>query len=693
MLPLSLSTILPPATTPGAGPSPAPSDAFSAAMADALLLPAPPPDNAASAAGERQDTADDGKSLPADGDASPDDSTDSDRIDPAFAWLTTPTPVLVSMPPIATDAPRAGRPAAAAPGKLTQDQIAAMMSPAVPHVAVDAASPPSATPMPSRSITTTSKPVLLSSAAVTLPMQSAATAAPVDRAIAPAPTVDAIALPVTPPASGTTHPRLAPMTPKPPLPTVFFPSKLADTAAPTPSMATPLSMSINVQLATTDATAQPTLASGSGPLPQPASLPQRPEPLEPATPVIVDAITMTRLVPARPAQPRLATDQPTAEPLATIAAKGAPTAPTIAADRATPADAPPRVQTVATLIQPNTVVAAPLRINSVPAPQFIAPVSVVAAPADSSSPPAHETLATITIKAAPAAPTIASDRAANDAPPAVQTAAAPIQTIATAAASLTSNSAPAPLSAAPVNIALPAVGMPTPPARPVASLVRDAAGAAATPVAAQTVPVAAPPAPPAPRSVAQPAAIAFGQAIATVIAEERRAKPVLDDAEPTLPNAGLAGAGLATQPMAAVAALSGAQQAPLDMHRDDWPQAMIDRIEAFRDAADANDTRIRLVPDALGKIDVSLRHDSDGVRVHFAAEMPATQQLLANAQPKLAELAQARGLRLGQGGIATDAGNTGQHHQGAATPPPAQFTRPASAAATIAAADADTRLA
>ncbi|TPG41294.1 flagellar hook-length control protein FliK [Sphingomonas koreensis] len=690
MLPLSLSTILPPATTPGAGPSPAPSDAFSAAMADALTLPAPPPDSKASAAGERQDTADDGKSLPADADASPDDATDSDRIDPAFAWLATPTPVLVSMPPIATDAPRAGRPAAAAPGKLTPDQIAAMMSPAVPHVAVDAASPPSASPTPSRSITTTSKPVLLSSAAVTLPMQNATTAAPVDKAIAQAPKIDAIALPVTPLASSMTHPRLAPMTPKPPLLTVSFPSKLGGTAAPTPSMATPLSMSSDVQLSTIGANTQPTLASGSGSLPQPASPLQRADLLEPATLVPVDAITTTRFVPAQTAQPRSATDRPAAEPLATIAAKGAPPAPTIAADRATRADAPPRVLTAATLIQPNTVVAAPLTINSVPAPQFIAPVSVVLAPADTSSRPAHETLATITIKGGPAAPTIAPDRAANDAPPAEKTAAAPIQTVTTAAAPLTSNSAPAPLSAAPLNIALPAVGMPTPPARPVASVVRDAAGAVATPMAAQTVPVAAPPAP---RSVAQPAAIAFGQAIATVIAEERRAKPVLDDADPILPNAGLAGAGLATQPMAAVAALSGAQQAPLDMHRDDWPQAMIDRIEAFRDAADANDTRIRLVPDALGKIDVSLRHDSDGVRVHFAAEMPATQQLLTNAQPKLAELAQARGLRLGQGGIASDAGNTGQHHQGAATPPPAQFTRPASAAATIAGADADTRLA
>ena len=63
-------------------------------------------------------------------------------------------------------------------------------------------------------------------------------------------------------------------------------------------------------------------------------------------------------------------------------------------------------------------------------------------------------------------------------------------------------------------------------------------------------------------------------------------------------------------------------------------------------AADATDTRIRLVPDALGSIDVSLSRHDDGVRVTLAADQPATQAILAEARPQLTELAQARGIRL-----------------------------------------------
>ncbi|UVO52512.1 flagellar hook-length control protein FliK [Sphingomonas sp. SUN019] len=80
---------------------------------------------------------------------------------------------------------------------------------------------------------------------------------------------------------------------------------------------------------------------------------------------------------------------------------------------------------------------------------------------------------------------------------------------------------------------------------------------------------------------------------------------------------------------------------------------MIERIDALRDAANANDTSIRLIPDALGKIDVSLKRDGDTVAVHFTAQHAETRQLLADAAPKLAELAEARGLKLAQGGADT----------------------------------------
>jgi flagellar hook-length control protein FliK len=90
-----------------------------------------------------------------------------------------------------------------------------------------------------------------------------------------------------------------------------------------------------------------------------------------------------------------------------------------------------------------------------------------------------------------------------------------------------------------------------------------------------------------------------------------------------------------------------AERQALDMGRQDWPQKMIDRIEALRDDANANDTSIRLKPDALGRIDVSLRTHADGaVTIRFAAEQPTTRALLADAAPQLNAAAEARGIRL-----------------------------------------------
>lgn len=86
---------------------------------------------------------------------------------------------------------------------------------------------------------------------------------------------------------------------------------------------------------------------------------------------------------------------------------------------------------------------------------------------------------------------------------------------------------------------------------------------------------------------------------------------------------------------------------PIDMQQEDWTRALIDRIDAVRDVANARDTRITLVPDALGKIDVALRQEGETLHVSFAADAPATRALLADAQPRLAELAEARGLKLG----------------------------------------------
>jgi len=138
-------------------------------------------------------------------------------------------------------------------------------------------------------------------------------------------------------------------------------------------------------------------------------------------------------------------------------------------------------------------------------------------------------------------------------------------------------------------------------------------------------------------------------------------------------------------------AIATAQQAPLDMRQDRWPHAMIERIEMIRDAADAGDTRIRLIPDALGAIDVSVKSVGDTVHVHFNAEQAATRTLLADAQPRLAELAEARGLKLGQGAPGDSNASNGQ--QRAPTSPHIP-NRPTTATTTVAAdVPEDTRIA
>jgi Meckel syndrome type 1 protein len=95
---------------------------------------------------------------------------------------------------------------------------------------------------------------------------------------------------------------------------------------------------------------------------------------------------------------------------------------------------------------------------------------------------------------------------------------------------------------------------------------------------------------------------------------------------------------------------------------------MIARIETLRDAADAADTRIRLIPDALGAIDVALKRDGDTIHVQFTAEQAQTRALLQEAQPRLAEAAERSGLKLGQtsveaapasGGNSTQTGSQG----------------------------------
>lgn len=108
----------------------------------------------------------------------------------------------------------------------------------------------------------------------------------------------------------------------------------------------------------------------------------------------------------------------------------------------------------------------------------------------------------------------------------------------------------------------------------------------------------------------------------------------------------------------AIAAPADIQQGVLDMRRQEWMGQMVDRLEAMRDASPSRETRLSLSPEALGKVDVSIRQDGDRIHVHFATETPAARQLLTEAQPRLSELAEARGVKLGQTSV--DGGGAGQ---------------------------------
>lgn len=131
---------------------------------------------------------------------------------------------------------------------------------------------------------------------------------------------------------------------------------------------------------------------------------------------------------------------------------------------------------------------------------------------------------------------------------------------------------------------------------------------------------------------------------------------------------------------------------PLDFRQELWPSVMVERIERLRDAADAADTRIRLIPDALGSVEVSVKRDGEAVHVHFAAEQAATRTLIQDAAPRLAEAAEARGLKLGQMGVG---GGNADANGGRQQPPVPSTASPPARARPVAPGedDTDTRIA
>lgn len=208
--------------------------------------------------------------------------------------------------------------------------------------------------------------------------------------------------------------------------------------------------------------------------------------------------------------------------------------------------------------------------------------------------------------------------------------------------------------------------------------VRMAAPLATTPRAPVDLPAAAPP-----TSTSAPAAQVFAAAIHRALGDQDgRPSADLGVALPTL-------SAVVTTASTSIAAQGGA----LDMRHAAWPAAMIERIATMRDMAAEHDTRLRLSPDMLGTIDVSLKRDGDAVQVQISAEQAQTRQLLAEAQPRLTELADARGVKLhltgGQSGatgqqpgngMGGGGGTGGDAPRQQSAPAPSLFTRPRSVA-------------
>lgn len=170
-------------------------------------------------------------------------------------------------------------------------------------------------------------------------------------------------------------------------------------------------------------------------------------------------------------------------------------------------------------------------------------------------------------------------------------------------------------------------------------------------LAASTMPVAAP-------------AIAAAAALADGAVPSRRAGVAI------LPPSPIIDPGALAAPAPVHAAAPASEAPPIDTGQAEWIDAMIEQIETLRDArADGGSatTRLRLSPDALGGIEILLTGEGDGIEVRINADTAAARQLLAEAAPRLVDLAEARGLKLGQSSV--DGGGqghreAGQHPQG-----------------------------
>lgn len=162
----------------------------------------------------------------------------------------------------------------------------------------------------------------------------------------------------------------------------------------------------------------------------------------------------------------------------------------------------------------------------------------------------------------------------------------------------------------------------------------------------------------APASIASPGPGPAGQGIGSTPALLPDTGAAAPAAPAPLPPPLLPGAAAAAAPVRA-------PEPQIDTGRNDWMQAMIAQITDSQAEGGARAARIRLLPDALGAVDIRIVERGDGMHVELAADTPQARALLADAQPRLHELAEARGLRLAQSSIdaALSGGPFGQSGQ------------------------------
>jgi Meckel syndrome type 1 protein len=560
---------------------------------------------------ERHEDADTGTDLPA--------SPDELPLDPALAWLTLAPPVVVPAPAVAPPAavPPAAAPRAAAVIDVVGRQ-ATTPAPLLPSVALPSSpSTPSSNDLPPDTA-----------------LPNAATESIGSETIARAVATTALTpLPDVTPAAATTAAALA--------------SPVVATSAPAVpsgiSPARPVASSLQARqpaetVATPDtAMAQrPLIAPGPGDVPAPARTASPPAANARAARLPQAAAPPSRSTVAAapvaiPARFQAIVDQPVTTTPIDAPSSPAATTPIIALDAAAPLIAPPITEAPAAA---SLEAAAPSR-----------PTDPVAPPA-----PTTERATTSEPAAAPAGASVVETTPSQPAAAAVRVvAAAPVIAAAQPAAFLRQ----------------------TTPAAPRPMVVASAEPTTTTSDVVQAAPTAATP-------LATPAARAFGAAIHAAAVQHAEPQPVTFDTrapdEPATAPPPLAVDALAAsdpQPAATAPvelrpspAVAQIVQAPLDLTQRQWPQNMIARIEGLRDMANAADTSIRLIPDALGRIDVSMRTEGDTIHVEFAAEQAATRQLLQDAAPRLHAAAEDRGLKLGETRVAPAAESATQNNSG-----------------------------